>query len=109
MRLDSNGRSSAPCLRGAGHAVVADERIGGDEDLALVRGVRQRLDVPGHAGVEHDFAEHRAGFAERGTFHLRAVLEDELHARGLRWHRGDLVWIFSDLDGLGCLVCCPVI
>ena len=85
------------------HAVVADERIGGDEDLALVRGIGQRFDVPGHAGVEHDFAEYRAGFAKRGTFHLRAVLENELHARGLRWHRGGLAWIFSASDGLGCL------
>src|SRR5262249_40871467 len=44
--------------------VVADMRIGHRDDLALVRGIRQYLLVPGHAGVEDDLAKALPGGPE---------------------------------------------
>ena len=38
------------------HAVVANERIGEDEDLAAVGGVSECFGVADHSGVEDDFA-----------------------------------------------------
>ena len=45
-------------------AVVADERVGHRDDLALVGRVGEDLLVAGHAGVEDDLAEAFAGCAE---------------------------------------------
>ena len=45
-------------------AVVADERVGHRDDLALVGRVGEDLLVAGHAGVEDDLAERLAGGAE---------------------------------------------
>jgi hypothetical protein len=56
--------------------VVADEGIGEDEDLALVRRVSERLRVSDHSGVEDDFSSDGTlpseGLAEAGE----AVFED---------------------------------
>ncbi len=62
------------------HAVVADQRVGEDDDLAAVAGVGDRLLVAGHRGVEDDLAgggDRRAGglAVEAG-----AVLEQQVGA-----------------------------
>ena len=46
-------------------AVVADQRVGEDDDLARVGGVGDRLLVAGHRGVEDDLAGDRLGVARR--------------------------------------------
>ena len=38
-------------------AVVADQRVGHGDDLAVVGGVGQHLLIAGHAGVENDLAD----------------------------------------------------
>ena len=65
-----------------GHAVVADQRVGEDEDLAAVRRVGERLDVAGHPGVEDHLAADGPRRPERAAGHLRAVLQQELHRYG---------------------------
>ena len=45
-------------------AVVADERIGHGDDLAVIGGIGEDFLVAGHAGVEHHFAVDLTGCAE---------------------------------------------
>ncbi len=68
------------------NSVVTDEWISGDEDLAPVGRIRERFDISGHAGIEDDFAGDGIDRTEGGTLHFRAVLEDELHKYGRRYH-----------------------
>ena len=58
-------------------AVVADERIGHGDDLALVGRIGQHFLVAGHAGVEDDLAEGLAGRAEAAAGVDRAVFESQ--------------------------------
>lgn len=61
--------------------VVADERVGEDEDLASVRWVRQRLWVADHRSVEDHLAGDRFVSPKRVALHLGAILEHEPGAR----------------------------
>ena len=56
-------------------AVVADQRVGHDHDLAGVRGVGADLLVAGLAGVDDEVAAGRGRGAERDAREDRAVLE----------------------------------
>ena len=47
--------------------VVADQRVGEDDDLAGVGGVGDRLLVAGHRGVEDDLAGDRARRAPQAS------------------------------------------
>ena len=59
-------------------AVVADQRVGRDDDLPGVRRVGQHLLVAGHGGVEDDLAEG-VGLGAEGAAGVRgAVFEDEV-------------------------------
>jgi hypothetical protein len=62
------GVHAARLHRFRAHPVVADHRVGEGDDLAVVRGIRDRLLVAGHCRVEHDLA---AGGRLRG--HALAV------------------------------------
>src|SRR5215216_7852782 len=58
-------------------AVVADERVGEEHDLATIRGIRQGLLVADHAGREDDLPGNLA-FASKGPARNRdPVLEDD--------------------------------
>ena len=61
---------------------VPDVRGGHDDDLPAVRGIGERLLVPGHRRVEDDLAEGRPRGAEGSALEGAAVLQDE--------DRGDL-------------------
>ena len=58
-------------------AGVADVRGGHGDDLAVVRGIGQRLLVTGHPGVEDHLAERLAVRAEGRAVQRGAVLQDE--------------------------------
>ncbi|KAI3478379.1 hypothetical protein L1887_59695 [Cichorium endivia] len=58
-----------------GHAVVAHEGLGEGEDLALVRGVGERLGVRGDRGGEDGLAKDAAGSTERAAGERVAGLE----------------------------------
>src|SRR5690606_6635666 len=58
-------------------ARVTDVRGGHDDDLAVVRGVREGLLVAGHAGVEDDLAEGLTEGAVGASGERPPVLEDE--------------------------------
>src|SRR3972149_9568680 len=59
------------------HAVVPDERIRHHQDLAAVRRVRERLAVPRHVRVKHEFPIDRARRAENEAADDGPVLQDE--------------------------------
>jgi hypothetical protein len=48
-RLEEHRHSVKEVMDAAGHAIIAHERIGEDEDLALVRGICEGLCVADHA------------------------------------------------------------
>ena len=49
-----------------------------DDDLSVVGWVGVNLLVAGHAGVEADFSAGRADFADGGSLHECAVLEEDV-------------------------------
>src|ERR1700694_2740938 len=60
-------------------AIVADEGIGHDHQLAGVRGIGEHLLVAGHAGVDDDFTTGVGCLTTTLAEHGEAVLEDEDH------------------------------
>ena len=62
---DAAGVDAVGLHRRGRDAVVADQRIGEDDDLARVGGVGDRLLVAGHRGVEDDLAGDRPGVGRR--------------------------------------------
>ena len=67
-------------------AVVADQRIGHGDDLALVGRIGEHFLIAGHAGVEDDLAGGLAGGAEAAAGVDRAVFQGQF--RRERRHRG---------------------
>ena len=68
-------------------AVIADHREGLHNDLAVIAGIGQRLDVAAHARGEHHLTDHVALRAERLPLEHRSVRQNKipfLHARCLR-------------------------
>jgi hypothetical protein len=63
-----------------GDAVVADQRIGEDDDLAGVARVAHGLLVAGHRGVEDDLAKADAASTDALAVEADAVLEQEVRA-----------------------------
>ena len=63
--------------------VVADQRIGQEDNLARVAGIGEDLLIAGHAGVENNLADSFAFSAERLAFIDGSVTQDEvaLHFR----------------------------
>ena len=61
--------------------VVADQRVGEDDDLARVGGVGDGLLVAGHRGVEDDLAGDRVGVADEIAVEAEAVLEQQVGGR----------------------------
>ncbi len=55
--------------------VIADQRIGHRDDLALVRRISQDFLVAGHGGVENDFAFGVAGESERPAGEDRSIFQ----------------------------------
>ncbi len=58
-------------------AVVADKRVGQDEDLAGVGRIGQHLLIAGHAGAEHDLTIGMPRRAQRVAAEHGAVFKDE--------------------------------
>ena len=75
MKPSTCGRRDSPSS--AVDAVVADERVGHRDDLALVGRIGEHLLVAGHAGVEDDLAEGLAGGAEAAAGVDGAVFEGQ--------------------------------
>ena len=73
---------TAGCARRR-HPVVAGERVGQDQYLSAVGGIRQRLDITGHAGIEHYFANDRRAGSEALAGKAGAVFEDKNYGRHL--------------------------
>ena len=73
--------------RRAGDAVVADQRVGEDDDLARVGGVGDRLLVAGHRGVEDDLADRLAGVADEIAVEAEPVLEQQVCGFGRFRHQ----------------------
>ena len=63
-----------------GNAVVADERVGENQDLSLVGGVGHGLGIPDHSGREYHLAGRGFPVAEGPAFEHRTVFELELNA-----------------------------
>jgi hypothetical protein len=60
------------------HAVVPDQRVREDDDLAGVARVGDGLLVAGHRGVEDDLTERVDGRAARLAVEARPVLHEEI-------------------------------
>ena len=59
-------------------AVVSDEGIGLHNDLSRIAGVRQGLDIPAHAGGEHQLANCVGVRAEPHALEYPAVLQHQI-------------------------------
>jgi hypothetical protein len=60
------------------YSVIADQRVGEDDDLARVGGVGDRLLVAGHRGVEDDLAGDGLRMGAGEAVEADAVLEQEV-------------------------------
>ena len=79
---DAAGVDAVGLHRRRRDAVVADQRIGEDDDLARVGGVGDRLLVAGHRGVEDDLAGDRRRRAPQAQpVEPGPVLEQQVGAR----------------------------
>ena len=58
-------------------AIVADLRVGEDNDLPSVRGICEDFLIAGDRGIENDFAQALGGCAEADTFKDTAVFQGE--------------------------------
>ena len=87
-------------IAAARDAVVADQRVGEDDDLAGVGGVGDRLLVAGHRGVEDDLAGDRLAGGRRGTPSKRvAVLEQDVALAHAATPRREAAQAEGDLAG----------
>ena len=73
LRLEELGQARGGVNVIVRHTIVANERVGEDQDLASVRRVGKALGIAGHGGVEHDLASARMLATERDTLKCRAV------------------------------------
>ena len=59
-------------------AVIADERKGGDQDLARIRGVGQAFRIAGHRRVENHLSRRASGKTEGFSFEAGAVFQNQV-------------------------------
>ena len=64
-------------MRGGAGAVIADLRIGEDDDLAGVGGVGEDFLIPGERGVEDDFAASLGGRTKTPALEDAPVFQGE--------------------------------
>ncbi len=83
---DAAGVDAIGLHRRGGDAVVADQRVGEDDDLPRVRGIRHRLLVPGHPSVEDHLPGNRTPSGTSQPIEPSPVLEKEEAIR--RTHSG---------------------
>jgi hypothetical protein len=77
---DAAGVDAVRLHRRRADPVVADQRVGENDDLAGVGGVGDRLLVAGHRGVEDDLAGNRAVVPAGEPVEPRSVLEQQVGA-----------------------------
>ena len=77
---DAAGVDAVGLHRRGGDPVVADQRVGEDDDLAGVGGVGDRLLVAGHRGVEDDLAGDRLDWPQALAVEAGPVLEQDVGA-----------------------------
>ena len=87
------------------YAVVADQGVGEEDDLASVGGVAQDLLVAGHAGVENDLAGGPALRSERPAFDHRTVCENEVCGH---WVGAVIPSQLATDPGCSCTMCCLI-
>ena len=71
--LEILAQVGAASLRG--HAVIAEQRKGGDENLPLIGRVGKAFGIAGHGGVEHYLSGCRCLVAKRIAFKTGAILK----------------------------------
>mmetsp|Transcript_3258 Transcript_3258/g.5531 ORF Transcript_3258/g.5531 Transcript_3258/m.5531 type:complete len:870 (+) Transcript_3258:2518-5127(+) len=83
------------------HTVVANERVGEDENLATVRRVSERLRVADHTGVEDNLSSDALVSTEGESRDLQTVLKGELGS-SIRGLEAGLLAFTGDHDGAVC-------
>ena len=84
LAMGENSRTTRPSMNGCARfvivgvrAVVADLRIGEDDDLAGIGGVREDFLIAGDGGIEDDFAGAFYGRTKTPALEDRAVFQGE--------------------------------
>jgi len=71
------GRIDSSCGSIWRNAIITDQRISADKDLAPIRRIGQRLDVPSHSGIENHFTGDRFRGTKADALHCRAIFEHQ--------------------------------
>ena len=78
VRLEEFGDSVSINCAGIRNAIVSNQGVRECQDLAVIRGISQRLGIPDHPGIEYNLAKPCRGAAKPITVKNGSVVKNQL-------------------------------